>query len=108
MSDLITGANGAMANIPAYAQGDSGLGDLGGESFTRLTFKGNRFRITKGGDEQVLEDTKLEVLILAANPTVSRLYYGTTYDEASGTGERPTCASSDGERPLMSVAAPPA
>ena len=106
MQDLITGQAGAVAAIPDYAKGDSGLGDLGGESFPRLTFKGNRFRVTKGGDEEVLDDVTLDVIILAANPTVSRVYYSGAYDAESGTGERPMCASTDGEVPLPSVAAP--
>jgi hypothetical protein len=105
-NDLIMGTAGAIANVPSYAQGESGLGDLGGESFPRLTFKGSRFRVTKGGDEQVLADNELDVVILAANPTVSRIYYAGRYDEASGTGERPVCASADGETPLVSVSAP--
>ena len=104
-TDLITGQATAMANIPAYAQGDSGLGDLGGESFPRLTFKGSRFRVKKGSDEQVLEDFALDVVILAANPTVSRVYYEGTYSEDS-TGQRPVCASADGEVPLPTVSQP--
>ena len=106
MQDLITGQAGAVTTIPDYAKGDSGLGDLGGEAFPRLTFKANRFRVTKGGDEEVLADTELDVIILAANPTVSRIYYAGTYDPDSGTGERPTCASADGEVPLANVASP--
>jgi len=102
MQDLITGKAGAVANIPSYAQGASGLGDLGGESFPRLTFKGSRFRVAKGGDEEVLEVTRLKIIVLAANPTVSRIYYKGSYNEDS-TGERPTCASADGVVPLESV-----
>jgi hypothetical protein len=104
-TDLITGQATAVANIPAYAQGDSGLGDLGGESFPRLTFKGSRFRVKKGADEQVLEDFALDVVILAANPTVSRVYYDGPYSEDS-TGQRPMCASADGEVPLPTVSQP--
>ena len=104
-TDLITGQATAVANIPSYAQGESGLGDLGGESFPRLTFKSSRFRVKKGADEQVLEDFALDVIILAANPTVSRVYYEGAYSEDS-TGQRPTCASADGEVPLPTVSQP--
>ena len=104
-TDLITGQATAVANIPAYAQGDSGLGDLGGDSFPRLTFKGARFRVKKGDDEQVLNDLTLDVIILAANPTVSRVYYEGAYDP-DATGARPSCASADGEVPLATVAQP--
>jgi len=104
-TDLITGRATDVANIPSYAQGDSGLGDLGGESFPRLTFKGSRFRVKKGADEQVLEDFALDVIILKANPTVSRVYYEGAYSEDS-TGQRPACASADGEVPLPTVSQP--
>ena len=104
-TDLITGQAVAVANVPAYAQGASGLGDLGGDSFTRLTFKGSRFRIKKGDDEQVLKDFALDVVIVAAHSTVSRVYYEGAYD-ADTAGERPACASADGEVPLPTVAQP--
>jgi len=103
MNDLIK-SNG---NLPAHAQatGKSNLAsDMGGSGAPRLGFKGSRFRINMGGDERVLGGTELKVVILEANPHVSRVFYGTAYDPESSS--RPECASADGVTPLASIAEP--
>ena len=104
MKDLIVNGN---ANLPAHAQasGSSNLaGDMVGAGYPRLTFKGSRFRIKLGGDERVLGVTELPVVVLEANPHVSRVYYAGAYDPETAT--RPDCASEDGVTPLPSVEEP--
>ena len=102
--------NGAGSQVPDYMQG---VGDgmqfgegMDGEGFPRLAFKGSRFRLRQGGEETVLPETELDVIILKDHPAVSRLYYK---QGATGEGEdnRPLCASSDGVLPLASVPNPP-
>jgi len=104
MNDLIL--NG-KAQLPAHAVTDTPsnlAGDLLGAAYPKLTFKGNRFRIKMGGEERVLGNTSLPVLILEANPHVSRIYFASQWD--GETVARPDCASEDGEAPLPSIANP--
>jgi len=73
-----------------------------GESFPRLSIKGSRFRIVEGKTETVLEQTKLSVIIVGANPRLSKTYYAKQWDpndEATG----PDCFSLDGIGPDASV-----
>ena len=108
---LIPGSAGALAELPDYALAEEGqtnlLGDMGGASFPRLTFKGNRFRIMVGEQETLLKGTELNTILLDAYPSVSRIYFRGTYGDDSADA-RPLCASADGEVPLPSVAQPPA
>lgn len=106
---LIQGPNSnALANVPSYARAGEDtpnlLGDMGGSAMNRLTFKGNRFRLHIGGEEEVLEDNALQVIILDAYPKVSRVFFKGTY--TPGEGDRPDCASADGEVPLPGVPHP--
>jgi len=106
--DLLIPGQKNLANQPDFAQQEEGqsslLGDLGGAGYTRLTFKGNRFRVIHGEEETVLEENKLPVIMLDAFPKVSRIYYEGSYD--GETKERPKCASADGEVPLPHIEEP--
>ncbi len=76
-----------------------------GESFPRLSIKGSRFRIVEGKTETVLEQTKLNVVIVGANPRLSKTFYAKQWDpndEATG----PDCFSLDGIGPDSSVQNP--
>jgi len=103
--DLLIPGQQNLATVPDYAmapeEGGNLLGDLGGAGYTRLTFKGNRFRVKSGEEEVVLDETKLKVIMLNAYPKVSRIFYAGGYDETAEN--RPLCASADGEHPLPSV-----
>jgi len=113
MSTAITLAN---AQIPAHIAARigqvsslassiaSGLA-AGGESFPRISLKGSRFRIVEGKTETVLEQTKLNVVIVGANPRLSKTFYAKQWDpndEATG----PDCFSLDGIGPDASVSKP--
>lgn len=76
-----------------------------GESFPRVSIKGSRFRIVEGKTETVLEQTKLNVVIVGANPRLSKTFYAKQWDpndEATG----PDCFSLDGIGPDTSVQNP--
>lgn len=99
------------ANAPAQPDYMSGVGDqdefgqgMDGGGFPRLAFKGSRFRLRQGEDETVLEETKLDVIVLRDYPAISRLFFQDGYD--SDGGSRPSCASADGEAPIASAAYP--
>ena len=60
----------------------------------RITFKGNRFNISKGGGEPVqLSELTLDVHIVAVNPQFHYVFYDRTYDESEKTGVAPKTLS---------------
>lgn len=73
-------------------------GLAGGSDFPRISIKGSRFRIVDGGAETVLEDIKLSVVIVGANPRLSKTYYAKQWTPDSEPTS-PDCYSLDGIRP---------
>jgi len=74
----------------------------GGDSYPRISIKGSRFRIVEGKTETVLDQVKLSVVVVGANPRLSKTYYAKQWDpndEATG----PDCFSLDGIGPDASV-----
>lgn len=60
----------------------------------RITFKGNRFNISKGGGEPVqLSDLTLDVHIVAVNPQFHYVFYDRSFDESEKTGVAPKMLS---------------
>lgn len=71
----------------------------GGISINRISLRGMRFRFNvKGVEVAVNPNPHLDVVIVAANPYVSRLYYSKPYDD-DAPGTRPDCYSIDGRVP---------
>jgi hypothetical protein len=69
-----------------------------GESLPRISIKGSRFRIVENGTETVLDTTSLAVVIVGANPKLSKTFYAKAWDkDAEPTA--PDCYSLDGVRP---------
>lgn len=73
-------------------------GLAGGAEYPRISIKGSRFRIVEGGAETVLEDTKLAVVIVGANPRLSKTYYAKQWTPDSEPSS-PDCFSLDGIKP---------
>ena len=94
----VMGQPSALAT--ALAGGLAGTAD-----FPRISIKGARFRIVEGGTETVLEDTKLSVVIVGANPRLSKTYYAKTWSPDSEPAS-PDCYSLDGLRPNPDSTAP--
>lgn len=107
MSDMtIFNADSPLA-LPDYLQGvDSEVSanllatvSLGGN---RIGLKGSRFRLVVNGKEEgVFEENYLDVVIVAAYPATSRIYYEGAYDPDVKAG--PTCYSADGIAPPLDV-----
>ncbi len=72
-----------------------GLG--GGEALPRISIKGSRFRIVENGEETVLNVTHLDVVVVGANPRLSKTYYAKAWDP-DDVGA-PTCKSLSGIAP---------
>lgn len=76
-----------------------------GESYPRISIKGSRFRIVEGKTETVLDQTKLNVVIVGANPRLSKTYYDKQWDP-NDEPKGPDCFSLDGIGPDASVQNP--
>ena len=70
----------------------------GGEGFPRISIKGSRFRIVEGGNETVLESTKLDLIIVGANPRLSKTWYQKAWTP-DAEPSAPDCFSLDGVGP---------
>lgn len=112
MSTSIIPAN---IQVPAHLAGRIGqqsalaaslaAGLSSGESYPRISIKGARFRIVEGKTETVLDETKLRIVIVGANPRLSKTYYAKAWDpNDEPTG--PDCFSLDGIGPDASVENP--
>jgi len=74
-------------------------GGLAGRSINRISLRNGKFRFNiKGVEVGVQQGDNLDVVIIAANPAVSRIYYAGAYD-AQAEGTRPDCYSRNGETP---------
>ena len=94
------------ANLPAFARTTAGA-DLnkeatagtGGEGINRISLKQSRFRLIVGGEQvSVIQEPFMDVVIVRANPGVSRTFYTTKYDP-NAEDQTPTCYSSNGVVP---------
>lgn len=74
-----------------------GLGS-GGESIPRISIKGARFRIVEGDTETVLDTTAIDVIIVGANPRLSKTWYAKAWTPDSEP-QAPECFSLDGVSP---------
>jgi hypothetical protein len=93
-----------MGQPSALAQSMAG-GLGGGADFPRISIKGARFRIKDGDTETVLQQTALDIVIVGANPRLSKTWYAKAWDkDAEPTA--PDCYSLDGVRPHTDSAAP--
>lgn len=75
-----------------------------GFAFPRISTRASRYRLVEDGVETVVGIT-LDVVIVGANPKVSKVFYGRPYDP-NATDLRPDCYSDDGVRPDPSVSEP--
>jgi hypothetical protein len=114
------GASGA--NVPAYMKGlnlDAINADLtahASSGFPVVSIKGKVFAIVRDGERQILPNpkdpdspaTSIEVVILKANKSVSKVFYLKGYDKDASEGQKPDCYSNDGTVPAADSKAPQA
>lgn len=112
MSELIP----SNTKVPAHIANIMGKGaelstNLGGgiggdfDSVPRISIKGARFRIVEDGEEVVLDETKIDVTIVGANPGLSKSYYDKPWDP-NAEPEAPACFSWNGIRPHPDATSP--
>lgn len=104
MSKQIDLFSGSDSSVPVHlrsAQGgltDSIADTIGGEAVPTIGLKGSRFRLKEGGQELAVRDEHyLDVVIVAAAPAVSRIYYSQSY--GADDTQKPACFSADGVKP---------
>ena len=112
MSNALTLAN---VQVPAHLAQRVGVpsvlaqslsGGIGsGESVPRISIKGSRFRIVEGTTETVLDTTTIDVVVVGANPRLSKTWYAKAWTPDSEPSS-PDCFSMDGVSPDASSAEP--
>ena len=111
MSELTLFSKGGN-NLPAHLRNlelDETTKSLmgGGAGGKRISIRGGVFRMLVDGKEIAQnEDRAMNIVIVAANPNVSRSYYEGTYQE--GQSIAPSCWSNDGISPDSKVESPQA
>jgi hypothetical protein len=109
MSELTLFSKGGN-NLPAHLRNlelDETTKSLmgGGAGGKRISIRGGVFRMLVDGKEIAQnEDRAMNIVIVAANPNVSRSYYEGTYQE--GQSIAPSCWSNDGISPDSKVESP--
>lgn len=100
------------ARIPSFARNAQSaiskalVGNAGADA-KRISIEGGVFRLISGGKEiAAIPDRHLDVVIVAAAPSIGRTFYAGTYVKGQATG--PDCWSADGDRPDESIENPPA
>lgn len=112
MSQLVAFNAELPAHIKAAASVNTDLTQGVGLGFPVVSIKGKIFTIVKGGERTIImkpgEDdevaTSLEVVLLRANPNLSKIYYEKGYED--GSTEKPDCFSNDGKKPDSSIVDP--
>ena len=84
--------------VPSALAASLGGGLASGADFPRISIKASRFRIVDGGTETVLQDPTLEVVVVGANPNLSKAWYEAAWNpDAEATA--PDCFTLEGTRP---------
>lgn len=94
---------GSAASIGLNAVG----GIQSGKAHPRISIKQNRFRlIDEQGQETVVAQLYLDIIIVGANPFVSKIFYKGAYNPNAGEMEAPTCWSDNGTGPSVRASEP--
>lgn len=88
-----------LTSAAAKALAEQMEGGLAGRQINKLGLKNSKFRFVKQGTEiAVSSQPFLDVVIIAANPAVGRIWYEDAYD-SDAVGKRPDCYSRTGVAP---------
>jgi hypothetical protein len=88
----------ARVGQPSSLGASIASGISAGQSFPRISIKASRFRIVEDGTETVLDTTSLDVIIVGANPKLSKTYYAAAWDP-DAEAKAPDCWSLNGISP---------
>jgi hypothetical protein len=88
----------ARVGVPSVLGAALTGGLSSGNSYPRISIKASRFRIVEGDTETVLDSTTLDVVIVGANPRLSKTWYAKQWTPDSEP-QAPDCFSLDGIGP---------
>jgi hypothetical protein len=88
----------ARVGVPSVLGAALTGGLSAGNSYPRISIKGARFRIVEGDTETVLDSTTLDVVVVGANPRLSKTWYAKQWTPDSEP-QAPDCFSLDGIGP---------
>jgi hypothetical protein len=91
--------------VPSALAADLSGGLSTGTDFPRISIKASRFRIVADGAETVLEDPTLEVVVVGANPGISKAFYATAWNP-DAEAKAPDCYTLEGTRPAADSTQP--
>lgn len=96
-----------MARIQARQGAKSALLDavVSGASYPKISIRAARFRLIDDGVETMV-GTELDVVFVAVNPRVSKIYYDKPFTGDTDDKTPPACFSDDGINPDSSVTTP--
>lgn len=89
----------ARVGVPSVLAQSMTGGLSSGNSFPRISIKGARFRIVEGDTETVLDSTTLQLVIVGANPRLSKIWYAEAWTPDADKAQAPDCFSLDGIGP---------
>ena len=97
----------ALRSSPSVISKNIMGGIRAGKSHPKLSIRTSRFRLTDAnGVEEVWKTLTINLILLDANPFVSKRYYAKAYDSSSEEAVSPDCFSDNGVSPSPSAASP--
>lgn len=102
--------------LPAFMQRqdlfdatDKAIAGIGGGIPPYISIKASKWRLVDAaGDELMVNQLHLDVIVLGGNEHVSKTYYAGSYDPAGGNTTPPTCFSDNGSAPSSQAMTPQA
>jgi len=105
MSDMIELDAGLPAHLKDTFSGTNPFAAAGStEGFKQLTIKSPSFYVSSNGMREEIGVDTLDIVILAANPNKSKVYYADGFEDSGFV--KPTCYSNDGAAPSDNADAP--
>ena len=105
--DLVPTMPDYMKEFQQTAQMDTGSMISASIGVPRLSYRGKRWRFMVDGDEEMMKELAIPVIIVGVEPDAGRFiktFYSKTY--TPGDTEPPDCSSSDGIQPDLWVTSP--
>lgn len=116
MSSLTIFEKSENTPLPAHVVALTGgtnndlLGGMSSGGFPVISYKGKVWHVVDGDSRTMVQNadgdpaSSLEVVVIRANPNLSKVYYSGGYEE--GAAAKPTCYSNDGKGPAADAQEP--
>ena len=116
MTNTLTTTPTYHANLPAFLRSpdvfqhtNTAIAGIGGGAPPSISIRASRFHlIDPNGEELLVNQLHLDVIVLTGNEHLSKIYYAGQYDPARDNSTPPTCFSDNGQAPSQQAATPQA